>query len=97
MANDLRHDSQAWIMQSWVSFFVSLGVTSWGILHLPTDDWVKAFMGMGLLFSVGSSLTLAKTVRDQHESKRLANRIESAKTEKILRDFEGASVLKEAG
>ena len=43
---------------------------------------------MGLLFSVGSSLSLAKTLRDDHESKRLLNRLSNAKAEKIIREHE---------
>jgi hypothetical protein len=43
---------------------------------------------MGLLFSVGSALTLAKTLRDNHEARRLINRLTEAKAEKIIREFE---------
>jgi hypothetical protein len=45
-------------------------------------------MGMAQVFLVGSTFTLAKTVRDNHEARRLRNRISQAKTDKILREFE---------
>ena len=46
-----------------------------GIYNLPTDLWGKGFLGMGLLFVVGSSFSLAKTLRDEHEVKKLVNRL----------------------
>jgi hypothetical protein len=63
-------------------------VTSLGIWFLPVDVWVKAFMGMGLLFSVGSSLSLAKTLRDQHEADSLRNRIDEARLNRIIAEHD---------
>jgi hypothetical protein len=77
-------DSNAWIFQTWVSFFMSVGLTASGILYLPVDSWVKGFMGMGLTFSVASSFSLAKTQRDLHESHRIVSKIEEARVEELL-------------
>ncbi|MFM6283127.1 MAG: YiaA/YiaB family inner membrane protein, partial [Dolichospermum sp.] len=77
-------DSPAWIFQTWAAFILSISITTSGIINLPTDNWIKAFMGMGLAFSVGSTFTLAKTTRDLHENKKLISRIEEAKVEKLL-------------
>ncbi len=85
---DVQKDTAAWIFQVWASFALSVGVTGIGISYLPVDPWIRAFLAMGLTFSVGSSLSLAKTVRDNHEAKRLLNRLSEAKTEKIIREFE---------
>jgi hypothetical protein len=85
---DVQRDTPAWLFQVWASFVLSIGVTAVGVAYMPVDPWVRAFLGMGLLFSVGSSLSLAKTLRDNHEAKRLLNKLSEAKTEKILRDFE---------
>jgi hypothetical protein len=41
-------------------------------------------MGMGLAFSIGSSFTLSKTIRDMHETNKLAARIDEAKVERLL-------------
>ncbi|MBW4679457.1 MAG: hypothetical protein KME19_05000 [Microcoleus vaginatus WJT46-NPBG5] len=76
--------SAAWVIQAWASFIISVGATGAGILYLPVDGWVKSYMGMGLVFTVGSTLSLAKTVRDEHETKRLAARIDEARVEKLL-------------
>jgi hypothetical protein len=64
--------SPAWIFQTWASFVAAIGTTAVGIAYLPVDRWMQAFLGMGLLFSVGSTFNLAKTVRDLHEARRSA-------------------------
>ena len=79
-------DTNAWIFQCWASFILATSTTAIGICYLPVDIWVKGFVGMGLTFSVGSSFTLAKTIRDNHESTRLTARIDEARVEKILAD-----------
>ncbi len=76
--------SSAWVIQTWLSFFISVGVTSIGIFNLPVDPWIKGFMGMGLVFSVGSTVSLTKTQRDLHESKGIISKLEEAKVERIL-------------
>jgi hypothetical protein len=86
--NDVQRDTPAWIFQVWASFVLSTGTTAVGIACLPLDPWVRAFFAMGLLFSVASALSLAKTLRDNHEAQRFLNRLSEAKTEKIIRDFE---------
>lgn len=76
--------SSAWVVQTWLSFAISLSATSIGIIYLPVDGWTKGFMGMGLAFTVGSTISLTKTQRDLHEANRLTARIEEAKVEKLL-------------
>ncbi len=83
-----QQDSPAWIVQVWASFVISLSFTLIGIYNAPIDLWVKGFMAMGLLFTVGSTFTLAKTMRDRYESSKFINRIATAKTEKILHEYE---------
>ncbi|WP_138497663.1 YiaA/YiaB family inner membrane protein [Nostoc sp. PA-18-2419] len=83
-----QKDSLAWIIQTWAAFMLSISMTTYGIVHLPVDSWVKGFMGMGLAFSVGSTFTLAKTTRDLYETKKLTARIDEAKVEKLLSQHE---------
>jgi hypothetical protein len=89
MGNLVNKNTPAWRFQTVLSFLLSFGLTISGILYMPADLWVKGFVLMGLIFTVGSSFTLAKTLRDDYEANKLINRIQSAKTEKILKDFEG--------
>ncbi|ACK65157.1 YiaAB two helix domain protein [Rippkaea orientalis PCC 8801] len=76
--------SSSWIIQTWLSFIISVSATAVGIIYLPVDIWVKGFMGMGLTFTIGSTVSLVKTQRDLHESKKLTYRVEEAKVEKLL-------------
>ena len=80
--------SAAWVAQSWISFVVSVAATSLGIYCLPADGWVKGFLAMGLLFTVGASLSLAKTVRDMHEATRLTARIDEARVTKLIAEHD---------
>lgn len=81
-------DSAAWYLQVWVSFIVSLSFTLGGLYFAPIDLWIKGYFAMGVLFTVGSAFSLSKTLRDKHESDQIINRIASAKTEKILHEYE---------
>ncbi|MGK7926256.1 MAG: YiaA/YiaB family inner membrane protein [Spirulina sp.] len=76
--------STAWIIQTWAAFVLSISGMTLGILNLPVDNWIKGFMGMGLAFTVGSTLSIAKTTRDIHESKKLSSRVDEARVERIL-------------
>jgi len=87
-SNAISKNTAAWRMQTWLSFIISFGLMMIGIAYLPVDFWIKGYLMMGLIFTVGSCFSLAKTIRDDHESDRLINRINNAKTEKILKEFE---------
>jgi len=63
----LGKDTPAWIMQVWASFIISTVGTGVGIFYLEGNSWQKAFVGMGYVFSVSSTFTLAKTIRDNQE------------------------------
>lgn len=63
-------NTTAWRFQSWAAFVLAFGITSLGIIWLPTSIWPKAFLMIAFLFTVAQSFTLAKTVRDEHESRR---------------------------
>lgn len=86
--NSAGKHSPAWMFNIWASWTLAVGMTTIGIFYLPVNLWMQAFLIMGLLFSVGSTLSLAKTLRDNHEAQRILNKISDAKTEKIIREFE---------
>ncbi|WP_340643509.1 YiaA/YiaB family inner membrane protein [Phormidium pseudopriestleyi] len=71
-------------MQVWASFAIALTATGVGIVNLPVTNWVKGYMGMGVIFTVGSSFSLAKTLRDRHEAEKLTSKVEEARVERIL-------------
>jgi len=84
----LHQDTPAWIAYTQVSFVLSLGLMVMGIVILPVDLWIKGYLGTGLFFCVSATLTLSKTLRDNHESRKLVNRINEVKTEKMLKEFD---------
>jgi hypothetical protein len=84
----LEAHSSSWIAQTWISFVLSVGVTGIGIWFLPVDPWVRAFMCMGLLFSIGSAISLSKTLRDLHEAQRVTAKIDEARVHQLLNNYD---------
>ncbi|MEM8642221.1 MAG: YiaA/YiaB family inner membrane protein [Cyanobacteria bacterium P01_G01_bin.54] len=81
--------TNAWIAQTWLSFALSVTATLIGILYMPgQDNWVKGYLLMGMLFSIGSTVSLSKTIRDLDESKRMISRIDEAKLERLLAQYD---------
>jgi hypothetical protein len=80
--------SAGWITQTYVSFAVSLSALGIGIAYLPVDAWVRAFLGVAGLYAVTSAISLAKTVRDQYESRQIVARVDEAKLEKLLNEHD---------
>ncbi len=80
--------STAWAAQVWLSFLLAFFAMLGGILLLPADLWTKGYLFMGLLFTVGSTVNLAKTVRDNHEASKVSAVINDARLEKILAEHD---------
>ena len=74
----------AWVFFTYLSFGSALAMTIGGIFLMPIDLWMRAFLFMGVMMTVQSCITMTKTQRDLHEGGRLMNRIEDARTEKLL-------------
>lgn len=83
-----QKDTGAWILFVWLSFGTSVLVTGLGIAYAPVDVWIKGFFAMGLLFTIGSTFTLAKTIRDNAEAQKQQDRVADVKTEKILSEYQ---------
>lgn len=79
----------AWVSFSYGSFLAAAGLVGIGLLFLPLDWWVKGYLAMGVVMLVQSTVTLTKTLRDNHEASRMLNRIEDAKTEQLLLRVKG--------
>jgi hypothetical protein len=81
-----QEHSAAWVFQTWVSFVLSVSAVTIGVIYLPVNSWVKGYLGVGFAFSVASTISLSKTLRDIDESKRLTARVDGARVEKLLSD-----------
>ncbi|MEL6766986.1 MAG: YiaA/YiaB family inner membrane protein [Pseudomonadota bacterium] len=88
--NEHALNSPAWIAFTYINFFIGMSVTLFGIWLMEVTLTMKGFLAMGLLLSVSGAFNLAKTLRDEHEAKRFHNRIDEARTERLLRDVDAA-------
>ncbi|MFZ5479718.1 MAG: YiaA/YiaB family inner membrane protein [Myxococcota bacterium] len=80
--------STAWVAQVWMTWLIAMFAVLGGIVFVPADLWVKGYLFMGLLFTVGSTMNLAKTVRDNHEASKVSSVIHDARIEKILSEHD---------
>ena len=77
-------NTNAFYAQAWISFAISFAAVLAGTVYLPMDGWVRAFMSLGVLYVVTSSLTLAKVIRDREESAKVISRVDDARMERLL-------------
>ena len=91
MENTTNMNSNGWNFFVKAAFVLSLGSMAIAILFLPVNIWIKGYLAMGSLMVVTTSIMLSKAVRDEHESRKLVNRIQEARTERILKEFEPAA------
>jgi hypothetical protein len=74
----------AFYVQAILSFGIALTSMVIGLLYLPAAGWVRAFLALGLLFLVSSTVTLCKVVRDRQELAGVTNRVDQARLDKLL-------------
>jgi hypothetical protein len=86
MNNPVLHHSHSWIVFTYVSFAAALAMVIGGIVLMPLDLAMKGYLAMGVAMLIQSCMTLTKTIRDNDEAGKLVNRIEDAKTERLLID-----------
>jgi hypothetical protein len=86
MNNANLHHSPAWVVFTYVSFAAALAMVVVGIILMPIDFAMKGYLAMGVAMLIQSCITLTKTIRDNDEAGKLVNRIEDAKTERLLMD-----------
>ena len=86
MNNANLHHSPAWVVFTYVSFTAALAMVVVGIILMPIDLAMKGYLAMGVAMLIQSCITLTKTIRDNDEAGKLVNRIEDAKTERLLMD-----------
>jgi hypothetical protein len=83
-----RKSTAAFVVQAWLSFAISVSAMVLAVLYLPVGPWIRAFLGLGLLYVVTSSITLAKVVRDQQEVTEVVSRVDQARLDKLLAEHD---------
>jgi hypothetical protein len=85
MSTPLRpHTTTAYYVQAMISFGAAVTATAFGIAYLPLGQWPRAFLVVGLLYTVTASFTLAKCVRDRQEETDVVSRVDQARLDKLL-------------
>jgi hypothetical protein len=80
--------THAYFVQSVLAFAVSSVGLLIGIIALPVGEWPRAFLAIGLLFTISSAFTLAKCVRDRQEISAVVERVDQARLDKLLAEHD---------
>jgi len=88
MIDSIQRHSEAWVKFSYLSFGVSCVMMAGGLVLAPIELAMKGYIAMAAVMVIQTTVNLTKTMRDNHESDRLVNKIEDAKTERLLRDVD---------
>jgi hypothetical protein len=63
----MQRDTAAWRTQVWAAFILAVLACAWGTLMLPGQDLDRAFVAIGLFFSLFACFAVAKTQRDNRD------------------------------
>jgi hypothetical protein len=88
MNNELNlKSSAAWTTFTYVSFGIAAVMMAGGIYFLEASFAAKGFYAMSALMLVHTTVSLSKSLRDDQEAGRMINKIEEARTEKLLMEI----------
>lgn len=76
--------SAAYTIFNYVNFGVAAVMMAGGIYSLEASFAAKGFYAMAALMLVSSTVGVTKTLRDNEEAQRLHNKLDEARTERIL-------------
>ena len=86
-SNPMPKNSNAWNQFTLLSFGIACTMMAGGIYFLEASFAAKGFYAMAAIMLVHTSITVTKTLRDVEESKRMVNKLEDAKTERLLMEI----------
>jgi hypothetical protein len=76
--------TSAFYLQSALSFTVALSAVGIAVALVP----IRGFLGIGVLYVVTSAFNLAKCIRDRQESESTLSRVDRARLEKLLTEYD---------
>ena len=91
MYEQIQGHSKAWVGFSYLSFISACLLVGGGIFFIEADFWIRAYLLIGMVMLVQSAVNVTKTLRDNYEGSRLINRLDDAKTERLLRETAASS------
>ncbi|MFI2372590.1 YiaA/YiaB family inner membrane protein [Streptomyces sp. NPDC018833] len=83
-----QQNTAAYYGQAVASFAIAIGAVAVGIFNMEADAWVRAFLGIAVLYLTTSAFTLAKVVRDRQEAGQIVSRVDQARLEKLLAEHD---------
>lgn len=86
--SNTSRNTPAFYAQSAISFGLSICALLGAVLYLDVNPWIRAFLAVDALWMVSSAFTLAKCVRDQQEDASVVNRLDSARLERLLAEYD---------
>ena len=81
-------NTNAFFVQAGISFGIALLTMIFAVIYLPADPWIRAFLGLGIMYLTTSSFTLAKCVRDAQENQAVHARLDQARVERLLSEHD---------
>ena len=84
---NLVKNSNAWNQFTLLSFGIAIVMNAGGIYFLEASFAAKGFYAMSALMLVHTAISATKTLRDADEAGRMVNKIEDARTEKLLMEM----------
>ena len=81
-------NTNAFFLQAGISFAVALLTMIFAVFYLPVDGWIRAFLGLGVMYLTTSAFTLAKCVRDAQENQAVHVRLDQARVDKLLAEHD---------
>jgi hypothetical protein len=89
MANETYSlkSSNAWSSFTLLSWGISAAMMAGGIYFLEASFAAKGFYAMSALMLVHTTVAATKTLRDNDEAAKMINKIEDARTEKLLMEI----------
>lgn len=86
-----NQNTKSYYNMAWIAFAVSFVGMAAGLIYLQAEPAIKGFFAMAYLFSVSSCFTLAKVVRDKHETEKDTQRKEHGRVERFFDETSIAS------
>ncbi len=76
--------SNAYTLFTYLNFAVAAAMMTGGIYFMEASFSAKGFYAMAALMLVSSTVAITKSLRDNEESQRLHNKLDEARTERLL-------------
>ena len=81
--------SASWQAFTYFNFAGAAAMMAGGIYFLEASFAAKGFYAMAALMLVSSTVSITKSIRDNEEAQRLHNKLEEARTERLLMEVSG--------